>query len=549
MPPAKRIASGSSAVPRISRSAGYTSTVPAPPRSGTILSTTSPRSVPATSLRPPTVTGLNFRYPRVSVERTTAWIAPVPLAGSSFAARSRCPGRRSASRRRGSARSDNAFLTADERWEEGLGKPAPLPEGPAVSLLVTTRNDYFGGSSFLHRPLEMLPEHASRELLLAISRRDAPADPARLDGLDELLHALGGHALAIEISAVFLQKNGNETPRSLLQRIARGERFERLARHTGYAIQKAGPEATIHGAFEALWSFLDEATQNAWRLAAQFEPVPVGASLSEAVGLTRDLLETLRDVRLIEWDTKQHGWVTHRLTRAFASEISTPDQRSAAQRAFVDGCAAHASRIDPDGISSAYLAHLDAAVALSSQILRPEAELQLLLTFLPEIASDQGSTPELRAQARRAISLAEEVGTLGDVFRALEVLWWISLTTATARRSARWRAASTSSPGSIPRGPRPSRLTSFSVREASSGAGSTRPAPGSRTAWPSPRTEERASCSACMPAWRAAVPAIPTRGSSSAKRPSACPAPCPTRSTWAWPLSSRACSGITCAER
>ncbi len=325
---------------------------------------------------------------------------------------------------------DNAFLTADERWEEGLGKPAPLPDGPGVGLLVTTLNDYFGGAAFLHRPLEMLSEAASRELLLGISRRDGAADPARLEGLDELLRALGGHALALEISAVFLQKNGSETPRSLLQRIAQGERFERLARHTGYAIPKSSHEATLHGAFDALWNFLDEASQISWRLAAQLEPVPVGSSLSEAVGLSTDLLETLHDVRLIEWDPKHRGWVMHRLTRAFATEISTPDQRAAAQRAFVDGCAAHAARIDPDGIASAYLAdraHLDAAVALSSQIGRPEAELKLLLTFLPEMTSDRGPTPDLRARARRAIALAEQAGTLSDVFRALEVLWWVSL--------------------------------------------------------------------------------------------------------------------------
>ncbi|MEO8179782.1 MAG: ATP-binding protein [Deltaproteobacteria bacterium] len=318
---------------------------------------------------------------------------------------------------------DNAFLRPDERWEEGRGKPFPLPCGSQVRLLVTTRNDHFARMAFQHTRLDVLPAPVARQLLLEISERDATGDPARLDGLDELLEQLGGHALALEVSGAYLQRNGSETPHSLLRRIQQGERLERQARQTGYAVAKADYEATIQGAFLALWNLLDAETQRHWQLAAQFEPAPVSVALSEASGLSIDALAALQEFHLVEWAPSGNHWVMHRLTRAFARTHGPAETAEQARKAFVVGCATQALRTSPELTLAVYIedrAHFDAALAMAADVVDSEVELTLTLAIGPALITHLGYTDEQAHRlCTRALEAAERSGSHERVFLAL----------------------------------------------------------------------------------------------------------------------------------
>jgi tetratricopeptide (TPR) repeat protein len=318
---------------------------------------------------------------------------------------------------------DSVLLTKEQKWEDGAGKPGPLPEGPQVFLLVTTLNDYLGGTTLKQHTLGKLSPEAARDLLLAVSRRDA----ARLEGLPELLEALDGHPLALETSGVCLQKNVAETPRSLLDRIRHGERFERHARHTAYAVQKQAYESTVDGAFASLWEYMDDETRSAWRLAAQFEPVPVSQELARAAGLSADALEALREFHLIEWETLETGWVMHRLTRSFALGMLSPEERAALRRAFAKACTEYAAALAPGPAVTGYLrdaSHFAAIRAEASEVLSPEDELELLLAVGPGVMSEKGHASHAGLEHyRRALQLAESLGSPTGRFRSLEWLW------------------------------------------------------------------------------------------------------------------------------
>lgn len=322
---------------------------------------------------------------------------------------------------------DNAFLGPDERWEPGRGKAFPLPESPRVRLLVTTRNAHFAPAVFRQKQLGVLSEPVSRQLLLDISGRGATRDLGQLDGLEELLVELGGHALALEVSGVHLQKNGSETPRTLLVRLLQGEQFARHARQTGYAVAKSDYEATLQGAFSALWSSLDAETRRHWQLAAQFEPAPVSVELSYAVGLSVDALAALKEFHLIEWDTAGKHWVMHRLTRAFGRESGDVEARSAAQRAFVIGCTMHASTASPElslVIYSGDRPHFDAALALAPAAVDAKTELELALSIGPALITQIGYGDEQAQRLySRAVEAAERAGGHEQVFLALHGLW------------------------------------------------------------------------------------------------------------------------------
>jgi hypothetical protein len=78
-----------------------------------------------------------------------------------------------------------------ESWTSD-SEPRPLPSGSHVTVLVTTRHKWLGGSSFQHHTLEVLGLEAARALLGSVAGRVLE----REDGSEELLAYLDGHALA-----------------------------------------------------------------------------------------------------------------------------------------------------------------------------------------------------------------------------------------------------------------------------------------------------------------------------------------------------------------
>jgi hypothetical protein len=207
---------------------------------------------------------------------------------------------------------DNAWLARAQRWEAGLGKPAPLPEGPAVHLLVTTRNEYFAGSAFAHLCLGPLAREDARELLLATSGRTGAASPAQ-DGLDALLERSAGHALALELCGVQLRRAGPTLPHASLDALRPGGAEFDHARHTGYAVGKASEAATLHGAFAQLWYALDGELRRWWSLAAQCDPAAAASALPARA------LEALGEFHLVRWDASGGRWAMHPLVREFGA--------------------------------------------------------------------------------------------------------------------------------------------------------------------------------------------------------------------------------------
>lgn len=97
---------------------------------------------------------------------------------------------RAASAVRMASRGEPVLIVLDnvEGWTQ-QSEPRPLPRGPQVALLVTTRNRRLAGQSFAHFELETLPKEAARAFLFAAAERDLAAAP----GTPDLLQHLDGH--------------------------------------------------------------------------------------------------------------------------------------------------------------------------------------------------------------------------------------------------------------------------------------------------------------------------------------------------------------------
>lgn len=200
------------------------------------------------------------------------------------------------------------------------------------------------------------PRQVAKDWALLASAAGHDLDGA--PGLDELLHVLAGHALAVELAGAYLNEFPEETPTSYLVAQRAGEDVEEPVRDF------VRYERTVHQAFETLWQRLDEDTRNAWRLAACFEPEMVTPELSDAVGLTASLRHRLRQLHLIEVELAGR-WRMHRLTRRFVRESGSTEESGEAREAFVSGCASFSDRIELADGFHLYLpnrAHLDAAL-------------------------------------------------------------------------------------------------------------------------------------------------------------------------------------------
>jgi tetratricopeptide (TPR) repeat protein len=186
-----------------------------------------------------------------------------------------------------------------DSWEP---RPSPLPDAAAIRMLVTTRARWLHNSFRPYEvpPLELEP---SRQLLHAIVGHE-------ITRADELLRALGGHVLSIEIAATYLREYGI-SPAEYLKRLAAGNSpGSSVADQTAY-------RATAERAFRLMWRRIGVELQRAWIVAAQLPPAWFSTELAEAIGLDAERRRGLVRLHILDRDDQGRNRM-HRLLREFA---------------------------------------------------------------------------------------------------------------------------------------------------------------------------------------------------------------------------------------
>ncbi len=256
-------------------------------------------------------------------------------------------------------------------WERDK-RPSPLPEGAHVAILATTRRSRLS-STFHHVGLKVLPRHAAEQLVLAVADRELSSAP----GFSDLMQHLDGHALACELAGATLREFPELTPRTYLEHLHSGrDPAGAVAGTTNY-------ERTVKQAFDTLWARVDDATQDAWLLAACFAPEPVDPAFSDTVGLDAAARHSLRRFHLID-DLGDGVWKMHRLTAAFASAVDAARAEAVAAR-FIDGIAKEAKKIDQSLGFRIYLAsrpHFDEAIGRGRKLTPRPSCMSSIETYL-----------------------------------------------------------------------------------------------------------------------------------------------------------------------
>jgi tetratricopeptide (TPR) repeat protein len=310
-------------------------------------------------------------------------------------------------------------------------RPAPLPRGPNVHLLVTTQQWNLGGpNAFQHLELAFLSPAAARTLLTTLSGRDEP-------DFDALVAYLGGHTLAIDLAGAYLATYPATTAATYLSRLQAG------ADLTANDTPQVAYARTVEQALSAIWERLDGPTRRAWRVAGVFAPAEATLDLLTACGVDEDAQRALRQHHLIA--TTATSWTMHRLVRAYGERAGTDDERTAAQRQFVEAAVALAKGIDLDTGFRLYrdnLPQLDHAIDLAGTALAmaPDAH-SWLLDRVGTGAQSAGDLPRAKELLERALAsalqnlgedhpsvatrrsnLALVLKDLGDLLRAKELL-------------------------------------------------------------------------------------------------------------------------------
>jgi hypothetical protein len=306
-------------------------------------------------------------------------------------------------------------------------RPAPLPSGPHVHTLATTRVRNLGGSQFKHVELGVLDPPHDEQLVVALAGRQP--DP----GLPELLAELRGHALALELAGAFLGTYRAETARSYLAALRASDDVEvEVSGRVRY-------EQTATQAFRTLADRLAEPVRHAWRVASQFAPEPATRELAAAAGLHAPALRSLEEMHLVQ-ATADGRWTMHRLTHAFGRRDGAPHERAAARQSFLRGCIARALLINRGAGFAVYLAdraHFDAALAAAREAGDPELELQLLVTAGPARMAYEGYGPEpVQDLFARALESAERLDRKEPLVLALSGLWTSSFMQGDWQRAA-----------------------------------------------------------------------------------------------------------------
>ncbi len=247
--------------------------------------------------------------------------------------------------------------------------PRPLPQGAHVNLLITTQESNLGGRDFAQVALDALDQDDARRLLIESAGRNI--EP----GVDGLLTALDGYALAIELAGGYLVEEGTAKQYLLDFEIAVAER--EASRSVRY-------QKTTEMALTAIWERLDSEGQDAWCRAACFEPESVGVEISNEVGVDRAARNRLRRYNIIKMVGGIDGnerWVMHRLVREFGVQSSSGEIQRASRNDFVKGCDHFVSAIEFSAGDTRYgdeSTHLDAELARRLEGVLTEEDLAFL---------------------------------------------------------------------------------------------------------------------------------------------------------------------------
>lgn len=299
-----------------------------------------------------------------------------------------------------------ALIVLDNVTTADTAHRGPLPAGPHIASLVTTRDRDLAPpnvrpSAVEHIPIDTLAPDLARALLIEVAGRDLAAEP----GLDELLAHLSGHALALELVGAHLRRHAGVSPAAY------------LARLRGSDIEWRGPPPArdpLHAAFDATWTLLDDAAQAAVRVMGWFAPEAASLVLLEACGVDDVTQATLQQFHLIDRDDDE--WQMHPLVREYGQRRGTDEERTAAQRAFLEGCIARAEGIKLDDGFHIYRAdrpHFERAITLFEVVIT--GEVGRVSRFLAQVgtgAHSAGDLPRARELMERA--LASAVATLGE---------------------------------------------------------------------------------------------------------------------------------------
>ena len=321
-----------------------------------------------------------------------------------------------------------------ESWTHDT-EPRPLPSGPQVALLVTTRYRGLAGRSLEHFELETLPDDAARAFLTAAADRDLSVAP----GTDDLLRYLDGHTLAIELAGAYLREFPSVTPAAYLKKLTEDARVEEkvqdLVRYEG----------TVRRALDVHWERLDETARNALLVTACFAPEDASIALLEACGVDAEARQLLRRFHLIKEEGER--WRMHRLVRAWARSVAPEEDFARAKRRFIQGCIKFLAGITVEGGYRVYRVdgpHLEEAVhdagtvlgeddprvavllnqvaiALQSLGVLPRAKELLELALVCTLTNFGEEYPDVAAQRSNLAFVLRDLGELPQAKELLEL--------------------------------------------------------------------------------------------------------------------------------
>jgi len=288
-----------------------------------------------------------------------------------------------------------------ESWEPAR-RPSPLPTGPHIRVLCTTRVRNLGGAAYRHLSLDILRPPDDRTLLCKLAARDL--EP----GVDTLLERLDGHALALEIAGAYLATRSLETAQDYLRALRdQPDRIDRSVRG------RVAYDRSLDSSLSALWNRLDSASQRAWTIAACFSPTPATVELAHLAGIEAGAFHVLEGLHLVQ--TRGHGrWSMHRLVRAFAHRRAGAELRAEARDLFIRGCVARAEAVDRTQgtfVPEEDTIQIEAAIHLAPSLEQPAVELALLLAVGASTVIDNGHAFPTRKQSfERSLELSEQLG-------------------------------------------------------------------------------------------------------------------------------------------
>jgi tetratricopeptide (TPR) repeat protein len=309
---------------------------------------------------------------------------------------------RAASAVRTASRGEPVLVVLDnvERWTK-QSEPRPLPSGPQVALLVTTRHRDLSGQAFAHYELETLPPTAARAFLSDAAGRS-------LDGTDGLLRYLDGHTLAIELAGAYLREFPSVTPAAYLKKLTEGapvqEKVQDLVRYEG----------TVRRALDVHRERLDSAAWEALLVCACFAPEEASTALLDACGVDAETRQPLRRFHLIRDDGER--WRMHRLVREWARRAATAEELARARRRFVEGCVYFSTDINVEEGYRVYRVdgpHLEEAVRDAEAVLGgDDPGVSVLLDRLAVALRSLGEL--LRAKELLELALQSDLRNVGE---------------------------------------------------------------------------------------------------------------------------------------